>query len=250
MSFFEVNKIPLQVSRNNGVNLTPGTNIKETALLKEDEYNNAPTYFFNTGFTGDEFEISILIHQEYYYKGTPVSEYLNQWDRYNNVVDVVTDAMDIFNGKYVVRIKDKKQTLDNHSIWKLRFKQYYEKPDSFDYSRNSRKTSSLSAVDATLLNYLEVDYYSPKEAIYALQVKLQEKGSWTVKMVNRNGNWVKRYPDGVWDNDMQSDIYSFQERHGMGQKQGKCDRDTIEALVQQHYEDTGYYDQYWLTKGR
>ena len=96
--------------------------------------------------------------------------------------------MDVPNGKYVVRIKSKKQSLEHSSIWKLRFKQYYENSLSFE-SMYTYKTSSLSSIDQTLLKYHEIDYYSTKEAILTLQKKLQQKGCWddTVKVKDSRG---------------------------------------------------------------
>ena len=121
------------------------------------------------------------------------------------------------------------------------------------------KTSSLSSIDQTLLKYNEIDYYSTSEAIYALQVKLQEKGCWTpiTKVRNSDGtfsdviidtedgiDFKPRVPSGVWDEQMQGDIFGFQVMNGLGQsKQGKCDNDTIHALIGDEYYYNGFYHQ-------
>lgn len=256
MGFFEVNKIPLKVVMNDGFDVTSGSNISETTLLYDDQELNAPTFYFNKGFNGIDFEITIVMKEEYFYGGRAFMDYLNQWDKWNTVVTVVTDAMDVPNGKYVVRIKNKKQTLERTSIWKLRFKQYYENSLSFE-SMYTYKTSSLSAIDQTLLKYHEIDYYSPKEAILALQKKLQQKGCWDnmARVQDSRGvgkviivetddgpDFKKREPNGIWDWQMKGDIFGFQTTYGLGEsKQGKCDTETIQALVGDAYTGRDAY---------
>ena len=118
------------------------------------------------------------------------------------------------------------------------------------------KTSSLSSIDQTLLKYHEIDYYSPKEAILALQNKLQQKGSWDSIARLDNGqpiiiatddgpSFKQRVPTGVWDNQMRADIFSFQAMFSLSEsKQGKCDLETIQALIGDEYADEGLWDQY------
>ena len=249
MGFFEVNKLSLHVT-DNGFDVKSGANIKETTLLYDDQEMNASTFFFNNGFNGIDFEISIIMREDYFYKGRAYMDYLNEWDKWNTVVSVVTDAMDVPNGKYVMRIKNKKQTGPKQSIWKLRFKQFYENSLSFE-SIYTYKTSSLSALDQTLLKYREIDYYSTKEAILALQKKLQQKGCWSDIQRDKNGQTImvdtsdgpdykRRVPSGVWDEQMKGDIFDFQVLNGLGSsKQGVCDTETIQALVGDEYYHQG-----------
>lgn len=255
MGYFEVNKVPLRVITTSGFDANTGSNVKETTLLYDNNEMNSPTFFFNSGFDGIDFEVSVDIRENDYYNGRSFIDYLRQWDKWNTVVSVVTDAMIIPNGKYVMSIKGKSQVTTYSSEWKLRFKQYYENSLSFESMFNN-KTSSLSSVDQTLIKYSEIDYYSPKEAILALQQKLQQKGSWYPYVVDDKGSIVviatddgpdfkPRVPTGVWDNQMKSDIFSFQAMFGLGEsKQGKCDKETISALVADSYEYEGFYNQY------
>ena len=73
MGFFEINKIPLKVIMNDGFDVNSGSNISETTLLYDDQELNAPTFYFNKGFNGIDFEISILMKEEYFYKDTYVT---------------------------------------------------------------------------------------------------------------------------------------------------------------------------------
>lgn len=241
MGYFEVNKLALKVLKNSGFDVTSGSNIKETTLLYDDQELNAPTFYFNNGYNGIEFEVSVVIKENYYYDGRPFMEYLNQWDKWNTVVSVVTSAMDVPNGKYVMRIKNKSQTIESRSIWKLRFKQFYENSLSFE-SMYSYKGKSLSAVDSVLSKYSNIHEYSPREAILALQKKLLERGCWSSVKYDKYGRaitiatpdgpeFMRRVPDGYWDYRMQYDIFSYQQRVGIRGRNGVCDADTIASLL-------------------
>ena len=246
--YFEVNKMPLRVLMDDGFDTEMGTTIKETELLRDNLSLNAPTFFFNKGNHGLEFEISIVMREKYYFNNMPAADSLNQWSKWMVPVSVVTDAMDVPNGKYIMSIKGKKQTDKSKSIWKLRFKEYYENSLTFE-ENYTKKTASLSSVDQVLIQlYVGISELSPKNQILALQKKLQELGFWTdVVWEFNNGQWsmlldddwepVKRVPNGVWDITMQSDIYDFQHSVGITNKNGKCDRDTIVLLVGATYQD-------------
>ena len=257
-NYFEVNQIPLHVIMNDGFSTTMGTEVKETDLLMQSSSMNAPTFYFNQGDHGVEFDISIVIKQSYYFNTQPVADYLNAWNKTNTPVSVVTDAIDVPNSKYVMRIKSKKQTSKSLSIWKLHFKQFYENNLSFE-TMYSSKTTSLSSQDQVLVKYQIINEKSPKEAILALQQKLQMKACWSdtvykwtgskwqaVVVETSDGPQLKsRIPNGVWDSQMTDDIYSFQIMNGLGgKKQGVCDRETINALLGSTYEGQGYYDQW------
>lgn len=246
--YFEVNKMPLRVIMNNGFDTKMGTSVKETELLRDNLSLNAPTFFFNKGNHGLEFEISIVMREKYYFNNMPAADSLNQWSKWMVPVSVVTDAMDVPNGKYIMSIKSKKQTDKTKSIWKLRFKEYYENSFTFE-DTYEKKTSTLSSIDQVLVHLrVGINEFSHKTHILALQRKLQMLGFWTdVVWEFNNGQWsrlldddgepVKRVPNGVWDNDMQKDISDFQRSVGIKNKNGKCDRDTITLLVGATYQD-------------
>ncbi|MBR0369695.1 MAG: hypothetical protein IJH63_03085 [Methanobrevibacter sp.] len=252
MSFFEVNKIPLKIVMNDGITTTMGTSIKETTLLYDNLNNNAPTYYFNSGDSGVSFEISVVIKQEYYFNNHQIIEYLNQYDKWGTRVPVVTNAIDIPNGIYTMRIKSKKQSYHNLSIWKLYFKQYYE--DDMSFEVYDSKTSSLSSIDQMLLRCrVPVDSTSPTDVIKAVQLKLQERGCWSDTVWHFNGTqWVvvlddegesNRIPNGKWDEQMQGDIASFQNLNGLINKNGICDEETLKAMLGNTYEGNGFYHQ-------
>ena len=242
MGYFEIEKIPLKVIRDDGFDVNSGVDVKETSLLFNTSTNNAPTFFFNSGDTGIEFEISVYVKQEYTYKGKPIATYLDYWNKWSSVVSVVTSAFDVPNGKYIMTVKNKNQKNFKASIWKLRFKQYYENELSFE-NANLHKGYSLPTPCLTLQQYDEINSSSPTEAILALQIMLSEKGCF--RFIQENGAWLEdRVPTGVWDEQMNWDIFAFQAMYGLDtKKQGKCDRETILAMLKDSL-NVGYYDQH------
>ena len=236
-NYFEVNTISLNVIMKDGFSTTMGTSTKETDLLMESSTRNAPTFYFNSGDHGVEFDISVVMKEQYYFNDLKVADHLNMWDKNNTPVSVVTDAMDVPNSKYIMTIKSKKQTSKFISIWKLHFHQYYENQLSFE-NLYTDKVSTLSAQDQILVKYIQIDQNSPKEAILALQQKLMYKGCW-------NSRSYQRKPNGVWDDDMPWDIHGFQYKvfgnviaH---RKSGVCDRETINALLGEEFEGNGWF---------
>lgn len=227
-NYFEMDGVPLKVILNNGFSVTPGIDIKETEMLKQTWSGNAPTFYFNSGNHGVEFEISCIMKASYRYDDYTVMDYIDSRHKYLVPVTVVTDALDVPNNKYIVQVKSKTQKYNNFSIWKLKFHEYYEDNLSFD-KYYTEKTVTLSADDLELLKYQTIDANSPKSAILALQRKLYLHGSFKPYYENNKA----RIPNGVWEADqMVSDIHHFQMNFmGTGLKQGRCDRDTINALV-------------------
>lgn len=240
-NYFEINGIPLLVKLSDGFSVTPGINIKETDMLMQTATMNAPTFYFNQGDHGVEFDISVMMRESYQYGDYTVMDYLNTWHKNLTPVSVVTDALDIPNAKYIMSVKSKKQTRHNFSIWKLRFKQFYENNQSFE-RMYSEKQSTLSADDLELMKYQTINANSPKSAILALQRKLLSHGSFKPYTDNNH----KRIPNGVWDDYiMRMDIFMFQANFmNTEKKQGICDKDTINALIgDDNYSGReGWYD--------
>ena len=247
--YFEVNKMALKVIMDSGFSTTMGSDVKETDLLYFTETMNRPTFFFNSGDSGVEFEISVVIMPSYTFNNMSYRDLLDQWHKFLVPVSVVTDAFDVPNGKYIMSIKSKKQTDKRKSIWKLRFKQYYENSYSFENSYTNL-TGSASAVDNELSKNDHIDSKSSYAAIMSLQWKLMAYGCFdTVKRTNTmpsdvvtdsNGDPVPRVPTGVWDHQMQFDIFRFQSMAGIYGHNGVCDRQTILALVSNDYANIRY----------
>lgn len=223
-NYFEVNKIPLHVIMSSGFDVDSGANIKETQLLHDDGTYNTPIFYFNSGFDGDDFEVSVVMKKSYYHEGRTVMSLLEEWNKLNTPVSVVTDAMVVPNGKYTVQIKKKSQTLERRSIWKLRFKQYFENSWSFE-SMYDLKLPTLSALDELLLTQINgINNKSPVAAIKALQMKLNSLGL--------GPGYVTQYYEGY----ISTALFRFQcDYMDTTSKLGVCDFDTIRALISYSY---------------
>ena len=125
-NYFEVNTIPLIVKLSDGFSVTPGVSIKETDMLMQTATMNAPTFYFNQGDHGTEFDISVMMRASYRYGDYTVMDYLDMWHKNLTPVSVVTDALDVPNSKYIMTVKSKKQSNHGFSVWKLHFHQFYE----------------------------------------------------------------------------------------------------------------------------
>ena len=101
----------------------------------------------------------------YRYDDYTVMDYIDSRHKYLIPVTVVTDALDVPNNKYIVKVKNKTQKDHNfrvsgNSIFmnimkdNLSFEKFY-----------SEKTVTLSADDLELLKYETIDANSPKSAI-------------------------------------------------------------------------------------
>lgn len=248
-NYFEVNGIGLVVKLKDGFSVTPGISIKETDMLMETSTLNAPTFYFNEGNHGIEFDITAIMRESDRYNDYTVMDYLDMWHKNIEPVSVVTDAIDVPNGKYVMIVKSKKQTNFDFTVWKIHFHQFYENNQSFERFYKE-KTSTLSAIDLELLKYQLIDKNSPKTAILALQKKLDEWGYFCPYTAD-GSVYDKRVPNGQWDELMFWDILHFQFYiMKLNIANGECDRKTISALITNYgrldpnseYIHYNYYD--------
>lgn len=142
MSFFYIcdNDLALQTSkplklnviRSAGVNVTPNMDITKTKL-KGNKKNWKYINFFNDGNSGITFSIEIIVHKneetnksfmntEYDIYESDVLNWLNYW--YVNMLPVyiVTDAIDVPNGQYIISDNgSRKQDYNDHTVWALEF---------------------------------------------------------------------------------------------------------------------------------
>ena len=76
MSFFTLNGMTLRVMRDKKIIVNAGINTTETKLFGNDA-NKSPSYLFNNGYTGIDFEIDILLRDTDLYDGKSVKTILN-----------------------------------------------------------------------------------------------------------------------------------------------------------------------------
>lgn len=218
--YFEVNKIPFKVLTKNGFDSDTGVSITRTRLLHSNQFNNVPSHNFNQGNAGVNFEVSIMVRPEYLYEGKQYSEYLEIWEKYQKVVDVVTNAFDVPNGKYTLSIKNRKQTNKWFSIWKVEFYQYYEGSASFG-GADEYIGEIYSSIDRTLINAdTTIDSTSDSEYIKALQQKLIDNGYFNAGTT----------ATGEWSDELSQDLVNFQRDNEL-EMTGVADWDTVSKIT-------------------
>ena len=135
---FENKPLVLNVLTDGGVDVSPNVKIKTTEL------SNGQSVFKSMKRTDDSFKIKIMINRVYNYdtkefedvswsggsnvttktSGT-VAEMLDYWIRNAIPVYVVTEAMDVPDGEYlIVDNPSRNQEYLNSTVWELEFKKY------------------------------------------------------------------------------------------------------------------------------
>jgi len=219
-NYFEVNTIPFKVLTKDGFDSETGVSITRTRLLHSNQFNNVPSHVFNQGNAGVSFEVSILILADDLHEGKSYREYLETWEKYQKVVDVVTNAFDVPNAKYTLSIKSRKQTNKKYSIWKVEFYQYYEGSASFG---GADETIGViySSVDKTLINAdATIDSSSNSQYIEALQQKLIDNGYFEAGTT----------PTGEWSDELTQDLVNFQRDNELAMT-GVADWDTVSKIT-------------------
>lgn len=249
--------IPLRVIRSNGFDVTPDYNVVVTDLNKGSDgfiYKK----FYNKGFGGISFKINILLkrdetwHSSVYrqYKGYDTDEHnvltvLKEIMRTMTPVKVVTDAIDIPNGNYIItKNPSRKQTTDNSTVWELEFTTYRPLSQVAYKNDNTRVKKAIKSATAKKVTpkkntakkktttaskfskcKLKVLVYSKKkktnDCVKQMQTILKNKGFYTGKL------------DGWFGSMTTSAVKKFQQKYKKKyslKATGKVDKKTFEAL--------------------
>ena len=153
--------IPLRVIRSGGFDVTPDYNIIVTDLNWGGD-GVAYKKFYNKGYGGITFKINILLKEDdtwnstFYqsFKGSESSEFnllsvLKEIIRSMTPVKVVTDAIDIPDGNYLItKNPSRKQSNDNITIWELEFTTYYPIWSTVYANDNTRVQKAIKSATA------------------------------------------------------------------------------------------------------
>ena len=122
----------LRVIQDSGVSVVPDMDIAVTRL------SNGYNHFFSAGDNGLSFKLDVIILKTDKFNDVLVTEYINNLFVNMVPVRVVTDAMDVPNGDYIITKNDeRKQTRTNSTIWSLEFTKYV--PLNLYKSQNNNK---------------------------------------------------------------------------------------------------------------
>ena len=126
--------LPLRIVQSTGVTVEKDFNVKVTDL-NSDADNHRFKQFTNSGDGGVTFKVDVAIGEadEYGYLvseevgvfGMPVTSWLERWFVNMIPVYVVSGAIDVPNGVYLItKNQSRKQTLDKFTVWSLEFSSY------------------------------------------------------------------------------------------------------------------------------
>ena len=108
------------------VNVTPDANIVSTELNRGAEGNILYKHFLNKGDGGITVKVSVVIHKDETYNDFLVTDVINSILLAGAVVNIVTDAIDVPNGNYIIlKNPSRKQSHANYTIWELDFMTYH-----------------------------------------------------------------------------------------------------------------------------
>ena len=129
-----VRPMSLRVVRSSGVDVTKDFKVNVTDL-NTDEENRRFKQFTNNGDGGVTFRVDVMIGRddEYSYLVSPSigrfgmnpADWLEYWFVNMLPVYVVSDALDVPNGVYLItKNQSRKQSLDNYTVWTLEFSSF------------------------------------------------------------------------------------------------------------------------------
>lgn len=130
--------IPLHILQSSGIDTTPDISITTTNLERNPETNERIRNFHNNGYGGNDFKISVAFRENetvtntleevtsgVNYSVISVLELLDLWITNMEILYVVTDAIGIENGEYIITgNSNRKQNYDGTVVWDLEFKEY------------------------------------------------------------------------------------------------------------------------------
>lgn len=251
MSFFSIidvesiNKglkpVDLEVTQKNGIDVTPDTDIVINKL------NDGNKSFLNNGYGGISFKISVIIHKNEFHGNMKVTDCLHDWIINLTPIYVVTDAIDITNGKYIITKNSyRKQSYLNYTVWELEFTEFksinivkYKNDNRYvnkakkNYEKlkaQSRKKSKKAKANNTNKNKLKKCKLS--------NLKYGQKKSKCVKyaqkILYKKGYLTKKQIDGWFGPKTKNAIKRFQKKYKKKYKlkiTGKIDKATFKALI-------------------
>lgn len=184
---YDMQPIDLKVIQGNGVEVTPDLEITVNKL------NDGNKHFLNNGYGGITFKIDVIIHKDemvendvilgdddWEYGSSRVIDYLHEWITSMTPVFVVTDAIDIPNGRYIItKNSSRKQSFRDYTVWTLEFTEFnginITKYVNDNYYVNKAKT-----------NYANAKAKAKKEAEAKAKKQAQAKAKTTNKTAKSN----------------------------------------------------------------
>ena len=267
---FENKSLVLNVlSSNGGVDVSPNVKIKTTEL------SNGQSVFKSMRRTDDTFKIKIIINRVYNYEkkvfedvswsggsdvttktSGNVAEMLDYWIRNSIPVYVVTEAMDVKDGEYlIIDNPSRKQEYRNSTIWELEFKKYdgnnriswnymnsvsnnalkqYEKAKAAKAKAAKAKTAAKSKAKTKATDESKLSKCKRSSLVYSKKKKSVTCVKYMQKILKKKG-FYKSTIDGWFNVLTKNAIMAYQKKYKKWNLKptGKVDQYTFENLCGQ-----------------
>ena len=250
MSFFsiisaeEISKgstpIALKVIQGNGVNVSPDIKITVTDL------NDGNKNFLNNGYGGISFKIDVIINKDNKIDDSLVLDKLHEWIKTMTPLYVVTEAIDVKNGRYIIsKNSDRKQTYRENTVWSLEFIEFkginitkfknnnaYVNKAKKNYAKAKKKAqaSKKAKENAAIKNKLK----KCKVSNLKYGAKKSNCVKYMQKVLYNKGFLKKKYIDGHFGKNTKNAVKQFQKKYKKKYKlkeTGKVDKATLKALI-------------------
>ena len=258
MSFFSVidaraiglgaKPINLKVVQGNGVDASPDIEIVVNRLSKGDKQ------FVNNGYGGITFKIDVIIHKNettgndvtisksnWKYDNGKVLDYLHQWITTMTPVYVVTEAIDVPNGKYIItKNSNRKQTYREYTVWSLEFTEFkglniiVKFKNNNKYINKAKKNYAKAKAKAKANNTNKNKLKKCKTSNFKYGAKKSNCVKYMQKVLKKKGFLTKKQITGNFNSKTKTALKKFQKKYKKKYKlkvTGKVDKATLKALI-------------------
>lgn len=208
----------LRADQSKGLDTIPDMAIAITNLNNSE--NTLYKHFFNNGYGGITFKATIIIKKTDMWNNNPVKDVLHNWFINMSPLAVVTDALDVPDGQYIIsKNPTRKQTFTDSTTWELEFTTYIPlriykyKNDNAAVLKALQKANAghkAKKKKATVnVNLSKCDY---KTLVYSKKKK-------TVKCVKHMQKILKKQKvysgkiDGWFGKDTKKSVKKFQQKY-------------------------------------
>lgn len=257
MSFFNIleyykynlgySAIPLKIVQSKGIEVSPDLNIEITNLNKDKSNNILYKHFFNQGYGGITFKIEVIIHKNERHGGELgplVKDVLSNIISNMTPVMVITDAIDIPDGAYIIKDNSsRKQDFKEYTVWTLEFITYHSL-NSVKYAndnkeiqkalKNYQKAKKKASAKAKSTNKSKLSKCKLKNLKYSSKKKTTKCVKYMQKVLQKKGYLKKNQVDGWFGKTTKTALKKFQKKYKKKYKlkvNGKVDKATLKALV-------------------
>ena len=142
--------LPLRVEKD--VEVIPDMDISVTKLNKVG--NSRFNHFFSNGYGGITFKVTVLLKASDVWNNESIINVLRQWYENMTPLSIVTDALDILDGEYIIsKNPSRKQHYKTSTEWELEFTTYSPLTLFKFKNDNSRVLNALSKCNYKTLVY-------------------------------------------------------------------------------------------------